>query len=211
LASTSFDSSALWLPVADLPAETDGWLPSLAPDEQTSPVTESGQEPASGTDALLGDLPHGTYGDDFPPLLDPDGAESTNVIPVHIEPETSEPEDLAQDSESRAELEPGGPSLGLDGDGSDRDDEQPDGPAEDHTPSVASTPVDDVPLDEPLVDVPVAGGSPAAEASETDDRGPDRVAAERPASAAPTGRASSSSDEHGELEGWPGFDEQVRV
>jgi hypothetical protein len=225
-ASTSFDSSALWLPVADLPAETDGWMPSLAPDEE---VPGSGQEIDIGSDALLGEPPDGPYRDDFPPMLDREDPESTNVMPVHVGPETpeiggpeardhtrtiAESDDLGPGSGEELDLDGSSLGEGVDGsnaDGSNADGSNADGSERDGSDRPAATPVADVPLDEPLVDEPLPGGSPAAAASETGERGPDHPDVERPASAAPSTRASSSSDEHGDLEGWPDFDEQVRV
>jgi hypothetical protein len=260
--SESFDSSALWLPVADLPvAETDGWLPSLAPDDETA--RDSDAELHGSADPLLGELPQDAYGDDLPLMLDPAASESTDVMPVHVGPVTSdhpglEPDDLdiswepeigPTEAEGQSPLaaeargaETEGPEgRDLDGSGYAEDMSgtstggRSDGSLGDHVPPVAArtadeTPADETPGDEPA-DLEPADPGPAADEAFADEvpddqppaaasepenpgpehPGPDRPEVERPRSAAPTSPAASSRDERGDLEGWPGFDEQVRV
>jgi hypothetical protein len=193
-------SSPLWLPVADLPAETDGWLPSLAPD-------------------------------------------STNVLPVHADFETSEDADVARATGDADAHEPERGTGGIDRRDSDRhDSDRADSDRADSdradSDRADDSPADAFPADERSEDELAAGYEPAdhepadhepadhepgdhehrdAEAAdlqpgdgEAADPGPGRADPGPAASAAPTGR-TSARDDRGDLEGWPDFDEQVRV
>jgi hypothetical protein len=192
--SEQLGSSALWLPVVELPPETDGWMPSLAPDgEDLASVPDS----AARTDIdSRTDSEFRTYSDsgtdsefrtDSDSLIDPDNGIS--------EPEASEDVVSSGCGPDRADTTGGDGNRDLPDDGYAASVEVNEGEvngrevngeeADVEEPAVAVAQDDPAPTSDPEPHHPVPVASPD-----------------------PRPRAWEEQDE---FEGWPAFDEQVRV
>jgi len=187
----SIDSSALWLPVADLPGETDGWLPSLAPDIETSTGARAGDDIVSPVHT---GPPTSGYGAPSSPTSGFPGAMvSDRDGEPRSGPAAGPHDDGLPDVETYRDELPGHelPGDELPGDGS-LGDEPTDRPSEEQPPP------DGAPADGP------AGAAAAQDAPDHDAQ------AEGPPDPVEKAVAVEPDDE-GELEGWPEFDEQVRA